>query len=149
MKICGSPPRVLSLIAHLPIRVIVAPIGSSYLDLEGFEQSVQKSIVGGVVSEGMLCDSKMLGWVGGGRGVAAILPNSFEIGSEPPSSKPRPKPESESEDEEHKPPPEPQGLFEKKLTKEERKKLAEERRRARKAAKAAKAKASDNGNNHP
>jgi hypothetical protein len=33
--------------------------------------------VGGVTSEGMLCDAPMLGWVGGGAGAAALLPDSY------------------------------------------------------------------------
>ena len=123
-------------------RIVVAPLGSSYLDKEGFEVTVEKASIGGVLSGGMFCDSKMLGWTSGGRGIAAILPYTFEIGSVPPPSKPRPPKDSESD--EDAPPPEPQGLFEKKLSKEEKKKLAEERRRARKAAKAAKNR-SDNG----
>ena len=49
-------------------RVVVAPAGSSVLDDEGELQPVKKASVGGVVSEGMLCDSYMLGWKGGGRG---------------------------------------------------------------------------------
>ena len=85
----------------------------------------------------MFCDSNMLGWSGGGKGVAAQIPDEYEVGSSPPSSKPRPKEEVESVPTETPLP----GLFEKKLTKEEKKKLAEEKRKARKAAKAAKAKA--------
>jgi len=75
------------------------------------------------------------GWTGGAAGVAAQMPDSLEIGSTPPATKPRPKgqqPETEIQKSEVK------GLFEKKLTKEEKKKIAEERRKARKAAKEAK-----------
>jgi tRNA-binding EMAP/Myf-like protein len=115
-------------------RVVVALAGTSFLNGEGEEVTVQRTSVGGVASDGILCDSRMLGWSGGGSGVAAQVPDSFEIGSAPPSSKPRPKQTEE--------PPEPtvevQGLFEKKLSKEEKKRLAEERRKARKAAKEAK-----------
>lgn len=126
-------------------RIIVAPVGSTFVDDEGEERSVTRATVGGIVSEGMLCDSKMLGWSGGAKGIAATLPEEFELGSAPPSAKPRPKgadgggggdggvPESAGP-----------GLFEKKLTKEEKKKLAEERKKARKAKKeAAKAAAED------
>ena len=84
------------------------------------------------MSDGMFCDSRMLGWSGGGSGVAAQLPDSYDIGSAPPSSKPRPK------EEETTPDVQVQGLFEKKLSKEEKKRLAEEKRKARKAAKEAK-----------
>ena len=99
---------------------------------------VKKASVGGVLSQGMLCDSYMLGWKGGGKGMAAILPDSFAIGSTPPESKPRGKGADDGGDAAASAPAAP-GLFEKKLTKEEKKKLAEERRRARKAAKEAKA----------
>mmetsp|Transcript_16709 Transcript_16709/g.20846 ORF Transcript_16709/g.20846 Transcript_16709/m.20846 type:complete len:187 (+) Transcript_16709:81-641(+) len=126
-------------------RIVVAPVGTTYMDEQGQEHLIQRTSVGGVVSEGMLCDSNMLGWLGGGRGVAAQLPDYFEIGSPPPSEKPRPRKEVEEVKVETPPPVEPQGLFEKKLSKEERKKLAEERRRARKAAKAAKKAAEENG----
>jgi hypothetical protein len=113
----------------------VAPAGSSVLDDEGEMLQVKKASVGGTVSEGMLCDSYMLGWKGGGRGMAAILPDSFEIGSTPPDSKPRGK-EAKKESDVDSAPAAP-GLFEKKLTKEEKKKIAEEKRRAKRAAKAA------------
>ena len=86
------------------------------------------------MSEGIFCDSKMLGWAGGAAGVAAQIPETVAIGEAPPATKPRlggagggaaePLPASNVE-----------GLFEKKLSKEEKKKLAEERRKTRKAAK--------------
>lgn len=123
-------------------RVVVAPAGSSVLDDEGELLEVKKATVGGVVSQGMLCDSYMLGWKGGGRGMAAILPDSFAIGLTPPESKPRGRGVGGGEDAAASAPAAP-GLFEKKLTKEEKKKLAEERRRARKAAKEAKAAAAN------
>jgi tRNA-binding EMAP/Myf-like protein len=115
-------------------RVVVALAGTSFLNGEGDAVTVQKTAVGGVMSDGMFCDSRMLGWSGGGSGVAAQVPDSFEIGSAPPSSKPRPK----EAEEPAAPTEEAKGLFEKKLSKEEKKKLAEERRKARKAAKEAK-----------
>lgn len=115
-------------------RVAVAPVGSKILNEEGEEIEIKKTPVGGVMSEGMLCDSRMLGWTGGAEGIAAQIPDSVEIGESPPSSKPRPREEesglaSVSSDE---------CLFKKKLTKEEKKKLAEEKKNARKAAKEAK-----------
>ncbi len=88
------------------------------------------------MSEGMFCDSKMLGWGSGSAGIAAQVPDSFELGSAPPTSKPGAPPSSSSES--AIPAVEVQGLFEKKLTKEEKKKLAEERKAARKSAKEAK-----------
>lgn len=112
--------------------MIVALAGSTYMDAEGEEAQVNKTSVGGVMSDGMFCDSKMLGWSGGGAGVAAQAPESCPLGSAPPSSKPRLVEEKPVEQSEVK------GLFEKKLTKEEKKKLAEERRKARQAKKASK-----------
>lgn len=97
---------------------------------------VKKTAVGGVMSEGMLCDSRMLGWQGGAEGIAVQIPESFEIGACPPSSKPR---LQEAEE------PTPSNaldsgscLFEKKLSKEEKKRIAEEKRKAKKALKEAK-----------
>ncbi len=122
-------------------RVVVAPAGSSVLDNEGELLLVKKASVGGVTSEGMLCDSYMLNWKGGGKGIAATLPDHFEIGSVPPDSKPRGKEGEANKDDEIA--PAAPGLYEKKLTKEEKKKLAEEKRRARRAAKEAKAAAKE------
>jgi len=87
------------------------------------------------MSEGMFCDSRMLGWGSGSAGIAAQVPDSYAPGSAPPATKPGAPVKS---DESAVPAVEVQGLFEKKLTKEEKKKLAEEKRKARKAAKEAK-----------
>ena len=115
----------------------MAPIGSSVLGKDGEMMDVTKATVGGVISEGMLCDSRMLGWIGGAQGIAVNLPDNFDIGAVPPSSKPRPNNgESQSGGAESSS-VEP-GLFEKKLSKEEKKKLAAERKAKRKAAKEAK-----------
>lgn len=113
-------------------RLVVAPVGSTVELDSGEEITVKKAPVSGVMSEGIFCDSKMLGWTGGAQGVAVQIPESMELGSEPPSSKPRPGTEPISLQEaagSH------EGLFEKKLTKEEKKKIAEEKRKAKKAAK--------------
>ena len=115
-------------------RVVVAPI-NSYISKNGEDVKVTKATVGGVVSEGMLCDSDMLGWSGGAKGVAVQVPESFSLGDAPPSSKPRMDGGGKSSGE--LPVSNEPGLFEKKLSKEERKKLAEEKRKARRAAKAA------------
>jgi hypothetical protein len=45
--------------------------------------------VGGVKSEGMICDGVMLGWKGGAQGVAAKVPDSFSPGDKPPKAKPK------------------------------------------------------------
>jgi tRNA-binding EMAP/Myf-like protein len=50
---------------------------------------VKATSVGGVKSHGMLCDSPMLGWVGGAKGVAQVLPDTFVIGDLPPETRPR------------------------------------------------------------
>ena len=113
----------------------MAPVGSTFFNDEGEEITVQKTTVGGVMSEGLFCDSKMLGWTGGAAGVAAQIPASVDIRTAPPATKPRPQQESASTE---LPASNVEGLFEKKLSKEEKKKLAEERRKARKAAKEAK-----------
>ena len=52
-------------------RIVVAPVGSSVTDSSGEEMEIKKTSVGGVMSEGMFCDSQMLGWKGGAVGVAA------------------------------------------------------------------------------
>lgn len=69
-------------------RVVVAPVGAS-LRSGGDVVVVKKQAVGGVVSEGVLCDAPALGWTGGGAGAAALVPASFAIGSRPPASRPR------------------------------------------------------------
>ena len=114
-------------------RVAVAVVGSTVLNDEGEEMPVKKTSVGGVMSQGMLCDSRMLGWSGGAVGIAAQMPDDLELGSSPPLCKPR-----LHQKETELPASQVEGLFEKKLTKEEKKKLAEEKRKARKAAKEAK-----------
>lgn len=117
-------------------RVVVAPCGTTVIDEEGEEITLKKTTVGGVISEGMLCDSRMLGWMGGATGLAVQIPDDFDIGAAPPSSKPRKGGEENNTSDV--PATEVQGLFEKKLTKEEKKKLAEEKRKAKRAAKEAK-----------
>ena len=121
---------------RLSSRLVVAPVGSTIINDEGEEMEIKKTAVGGVMSEGMFCDSRMLGWGSGSAGIAAQVPDSFEPGSAPPTSKPGAPPTSSSEP--AIPAVEVKPLFEKKLTKEEKKKLAEERKKARKAAKEAK-----------
>lgn len=65
-------------------RVVVACVGS-FIN----EQEVTKTTVAGVVSEGVLCDTAMLGWKGGANGAAALLPARFSPGDAAPSEKPR------------------------------------------------------------
>lgn len=112
---------------------MVALSGTSVLADDGEMMEVTKATVGGVISEGMLCDSRMLGWTGGAKGVAVNLPDSFRCGDKPPSTKPRPGSIAPAPVEEVSAPL--PGLFQKKLTKEEKKKLAAERKARKKAAK--------------
>lgn len=65
-------------------RVVVACVGSLVN-----EQEVTKTTVAGVVSEGVLCDTAMLGWKGGVQGAVALLPASFVPGDSAPLEKPR------------------------------------------------------------
>jgi hypothetical protein len=94
---------------------------------------IKKTTVGGIMSEGMLCDSRMLGWQGGAAGIAAQIPESIPVGSVPPAEKPRPGQALTDVDAAASQPIE--GLFEKKLSKEEKKKIAEAKRLAKRAAK--------------
>jgi tRNA-binding EMAP/Myf-like protein len=111
-------------------RIVVARVGA---EVSGLDEPVKKANVGGVVSEGMLCDERML-W-GKSAGTAVYL-DDYDVGSQPPPQKPRPK--------EHvsavAPIQKGEGLFEKKekLSKEEKKARAKAEREARKARKAAK-----------
>ena len=97
---------------------------------------VKKASVGGCMSEGMLCDPPMLGWVGGGAGNAALVPVDFAPGDTPPESRPRmdqPKAAAEPA----MPAVDVKPLFEKKLTKEEKKAAAAVKKAEREAKKAA------------
>lgn len=120
---------------RLESRVAIAPVGSTVLGSDGEGMAVTKSTVGGHTSEGIFCDSRMLGWQGGSQGIAAQMDSALPLGSAPPSTKPRPGGAAQSSE---LPESNVEGLFKKKLTKEEKKKLAEEKRKARKAAKEAK-----------
>ena len=122
-------------------RIVVACVGATVpMDAEEDDEDkvvVTKRSVGGVMSEGMVCDSKMLGWTGGGEGVAVQVPESFELGAEPPSSRPRMDGGSAPAVLSAGPVVEAEPLFEKKMTKEEKKAAAKAKREAKKAAKAA------------
>ena len=144
LKICrvdigagGDPIQVVTSAPNVreKSRLVVAPVGSTVLGSDGEGMAVAKTTVGGHTSEGIFCDSRMLGWEGGSVGIAARMDDSLPLGSAPPSKKPRPGGGGSGE-----PLPESnvEGLFKKKPTKEEKKRLAEEKRKARKAAKEAK-----------
>lgn len=85
VDIVTSAPNV-----RLESRVVVALAGSTVVTETGEELTLKPTTVGGKVSHGMLCDSKMLGWTGGAAGVAVNLPPEYDVGSAPPSQKPRP-----------------------------------------------------------
>jgi tRNA-binding EMAP/Myf-like protein len=65
-------------------RTCVALVGTEVEDV-----LVKKTSVGGVMSEGMLCDAKMLNWTSGAHGLCVQVPDSFKLGDPAPLSKPR------------------------------------------------------------
>ena len=69
-------------------RTCVAVVGST-IEIAGQSEVVKKTNVGGIISEGMICDSVMLGWAGGAAGLAVQIPASYELGATAPTSKPR------------------------------------------------------------
>lgn len=69
-------------------RTCVAVVGST-IEIAGQSEVVKKTNVGGIISEGMICDSVMLGWAGGAAGLAVQIPSSYELGAAAPTSKPR------------------------------------------------------------
>ena len=70
------------------LRCVVALPGAT-VPLDGDEVQVKAQVVGGVRSHGMLCDGPMLKWVGGGAGMAALVPEGCALGSAPPATRPR------------------------------------------------------------
>ncbi|KAF0684993.1 Aste57867_23022 [Aphanomyces stellatus] len=69
-------------------RYIVVATAGSIVTIDGEDIEVKKATVGGRKSEGMVCDSPMLGWKGGAAGAAVFLPNTFTVGDEPPAARP-------------------------------------------------------------
>ena len=113
-------------------RVVVAMIGAT-VHSGGEEIEIKSTMVGGTKSAGMLCDEKMLDW-GTTVGVAVQAPDSLPIGGDVPDETPnKPRnvvPEATAAAAAAEP-----GLFDKKLSKEEKKALAAQKRAAKKAAK--------------
>eukprot|EP00744_Colponema_vietnamica_P031590 GILI01050325.1.p1 GENE.GILI01050325.1~~GILI01050325.1.p1 ORF type:complete len:165 (+),score=44.40 GILI01050325.1:49-543(+) len=70
------------------MKTVVATPGA-VVEADGESVKIKPTSVGGVISQGMLCDSGMLGWTGGGAGNAVVIPDSFAIGACPPDSRPR------------------------------------------------------------
>ena len=60
---------------------VVALIGT-VVEIAGESVVVKKQTVGGVMSEGILCDTAMLGWGSGSIGNCVQVPTSFVPGSE-------------------------------------------------------------------
>ena len=57
---------------------MLAEVGTEYENKEtGEMEIVRKELVGGIFSEGMICDSVILGWTGGAAGIAVQVPPSF------------------------------------------------------------------------
>ena len=84
----AAPKSPLTVVTNAPNvevgkRVVVATEGAVVGDI-----TIKPTNVGGKKSEGMLLDSPALGWKGGAAGMAAVVPDSFECGVEPPSSRP-------------------------------------------------------------
>lgn len=69
-------------------RTVIATLGTE-IEYEGSTIVIERTNVAGIYSEGMVCDSIMLGWSGGAAGIAVQVPDSFSLGSAAPSSKPR------------------------------------------------------------
>ena len=67
----------------------IVPAGADSEDDGGQGIVVKAAVVGGIKSNGMLCDGVMLQWAGGSKGVLVKLDGSkHSIGSTPPAKKP-------------------------------------------------------------
>ena len=75
--------QTLTVITNAPnirvgTRTVLAEVGTEFEDNETGDMAiVRKELVGGVYSEGMICDSVILGWAGGAAGVAVQVPPSY------------------------------------------------------------------------
>lgn len=89
----GAEEKLILVVTNAPNvvagkRSVVATEGA-VVESGGEEVTIKRTQVGGVMSNGMMCDSKMLGWSGGGAGVAVTIPDTFPLGSAPPPHMPR------------------------------------------------------------
>jgi tRNA-binding EMAP/Myf-like protein len=66
----------------------VVPAGAK-LEEDTDAIQIKATAVGGVMSRGMLCDSPMLNWTGGAKGIVQQLPETFNVGDTPPAARPR------------------------------------------------------------
>ena len=91
----GSEHGELCIVTNAPnirqgTHTVVALLGSTVTDEHGEEITLKEVKVYGVTSQGMICDSGMLNWSGGAKGVCVqVPPADFPPGSTPPASKPR------------------------------------------------------------
>ena len=67
---------------------VVAIVGTE-IEVDGETITITRTNVGGLYSEGMLCDSTMCGWVGGAKGICVQVPLDLPPGSPAPATKPR------------------------------------------------------------
>jgi tRNA-binding EMAP/Myf-like protein len=84
----ASLPWMSSTVRVIGHRDVSHPLCSK-VTMNNEEIEVKEATVGGVKSAGMLCDSTMLGWSGGGAGNAALVPDSFAPGDSAPEKRPR------------------------------------------------------------
>jgi tRNA-binding EMAP/Myf-like protein len=123
VKIITNAPNI-----RIGSRTVIATLGTE-LEVNGEIISIKKQTVGGRKSEGIVCDSKMCGWSGGASGVAVQIPDQIPVGSPCPASKPRGDGFQTND-------PQELTIKEKKeLEKAEKKRLAKEKREAKKALK--------------
>ncbi|GMI23956.1 hypothetical protein TrCOL_g13201 [Triparma columacea] len=114
----------------------IVPAGSSAED-DGVIV-VKTTTVGGRKSEGIICDAPMLGWGSTNSGVPVFLTGSEYVnGDTPPSSKPGRGVVGGGGEVREDMKVETEPLFEKKMTKEEKKAAAKAKREAKRAAKEA------------
>lgn len=110
------------------LRVCIAVVGSFVADVE-----VKPVERGGALSQGLLCDSSMLGWAGGTTGSPVLLPTSFEPGMPAPTE--RPKRTAANVEDPRDPSAGAEALFGPVLTKEEKKAAAATKKAEREAKK--------------
>ena len=113
---------------------VVAIVGTE-IEVDGETITITRTNVGGVYSEGMLCDSAMCGWVGGAKGICVQVPLDLPPGSPAPATKPRLGGGGGAEDAEKAAEPELSAKELKAKEKAERKAANAAKKEARKAAK--------------
>lgn len=89
LKVDVGQAEPLDIVTNAPnakegLRIVVACAGAV---IDGVK--IKRTQISGMPSNGVVCDSTMLGWTGGGAGTAATLPESFDVGAVPPAQRPR------------------------------------------------------------